>query len=419
MNYTWPRHLIFASTLILLTALRTTFAQELHPDELQDEPWVKEVVCRGDQNRERRGFIGDREFRFCFLFSEDKLQPTLEGTPNYSDLYITSYTKKGQPNLTTIDVVRLFPEEHPGLILGDANPLGPERSSELSSARFFKVHLQVTNQARSGRYPIALKLTSGTETAEQKIDFSLPVLATNNPSIVVKPKRHSVVDCWAGSDCSSLDLEVQNKLPYRIKITNISVSSGDLLQNQPAGEYAKEFESNSPPRDLSLVMRAKPVTFRRVFSGFGTPQLSLRIDYKDEYGRFLSTESPADLEIRPNILVIILFLILGAVIGTFVRVDLAKLQRAGLITKTQRVVFVITTFVSGIVVCLIALFANIKIIVWSNDNSYSAWDPKVLFLTALIATVSGLPILYAYLKLARPADAPAPPPSTNSPETNN
>ncbi len=408
---------VFCFVLILLSAIQTTFGQELHPDELQEEPWVSEVVCRGDEKKERRGFIGDREFRFCFLFSEDKLQPALEGTANYSDLYITSYTKKGGPNLTSIDIVRLFPEEHPGLIIGEANPLGPERSSSLSSARFFKVHLQVTNQVRSGRYPLALKITSGPQTAEQKVDFSLPVLALNSPSIVVKPKRHSVVDCWAGSDCSSLELEVQNKLPYKVKITNISVSSGDLLQNQPSGDYAKEFDGNSPPRDMALVMTAKPVTFRRVFGGFGTPQLSLRIDYKDEYGRSMSTETPADLEIRPNILVIFLFLILGAVIGTFVRVDLAKLQRAGLITKTQRVVFVITTFVSGIVVCLIALFANIKIVVWSDDNSYSAWDPKVLFLTALIATVSGLPILYAYLKLPRPADAPASN-TANSPNRN-
>jgi len=262
-----------------------------------------------------------------------------------------------------------------------------------------------------------MTFTSGPDTAEQKVDFGLPVLAPTNPSVIVKPKRHSVVDCWAGSDCSSLELEVQNKLPYRIRITNISVASGDLLNSQPKEDYAKEFENNSPPKDLSLVMTAKPITFRRVFSGFGTPQLSMRIDYKDEFGRPLTTETPADLEIRPNILVIFLFLILGAVIGTFVRVDLAKLQRAGLITRTQRLVFVITTFVSGIVVCLIALFANIKIIVWSNDNAYSAWDPKVLFLTALIATVSGLPILYAYLKLPRPADAPASstPNTTNSP----
>lgn len=417
MKYARLTHHVFGFALLLLSALQTSFAQELHPEELQDEPWVSEVVCRGDEKKERRGFIGDREYRFCFLFSEDKLQPTLEGTPNFSDLYITSYTKKGEPNLTRIDILRLFPEEHPGLIIGEASPLGPERSSTLSSARFFKVHLQITKQARSGRYPLALSITSGTQTAKQEVDFSLPILATNSPAIVVKPKRHSVVDCWAGSECSSLELEVQNKLPYKIKITNISVSSGDLLQHQPSGDYAKEFEGNSSLKDLSLVMTAKPITFRRVFSGFGTPQLSMRIDYKDEFGRSLSTETPADLEIRPNILVIILFLILGAVIGTFVRVDLGKLQRAGLITKTQRVVFVVTTFVSGIVVCLIALFANIKIIVWSNDNSYSAWDPKVLFLTALIATVSGLPILYAYLKLPRPADAPASN-TANSPNQN-
>jgi hypothetical protein len=326
------------------------------------------------------------------------------GTPNHSDLRIISYAKKGQPNLTKIEVLQLYPEQYPGLIIGDVTPLGPDRSSTLSSLRGFTVPIQVTNQSRSERYPLAFAITSGTDSSTQNVGFSLPILAPQNPSLVVEKKPHTLVDCWAGSDCSELELEAQNKLPYKITIKNISISSEDLLYNKPTEGYLNEIKTNSPPIDLNVLMKAKPITFRRVFSGFGTPQIKMRIDYEDEYGRPLSTDLTTDLQIRPNVLVIAIFLILGAVVGTFVRIDLGKLERAGVISRRQRIVFFITTFASGIVVCLVALFANIKVIVWTDQNSYSAWDPKVLFLTALVATVSGLPILYAYLKLPRPAD---------------
>ena len=339
------------------------------------------------------------------------LQPASDGTENNAEIYIISYTKKGAGNLTDLDIVPVSPEDNPGLIIGKAEPLGPERSSTLSSARFYKVSIQITQQARSKKYPIAAVVTSGT--TKQTIGFKLPILAPDTALIEVEKKPGALVDCWAGSDCSSLEVVVRNKLPYKITISNISISSEDLLHNKPNGEYATEFSNNSLPTDLSVPMKAKPITFRRVFSGFGAPQVKMRIDYKDEFGRPLFTQTTADLQIRPNMLVIAIFLILGAVIGTLVRIDLGRLQRANIITKRQRIVCGATTFASGIVICLIALFANIKLIVWTDQNSYSAWDPKVLFLTALVATVSGLPILYAYLKLPRQSEATSPRPENN------
>jgi hypothetical protein len=149
------------------------------------------------------------------------------------------------------------------------------------------------------------------------------------------------------------------------------------------------------------------MTFARVFSGFGKPQLTIKIDYKDDYNRVLHSQANMGFQIRPNILVLAIILVLGAVVGTLVRIDLGRLQKAGVISRRERLVFAATTFASGILVCLIALFANIKLVVLNDQNSYSAWDPKVLFFTALIATVSGLPILYAYLKVPRLPEANA------------
>jgi hypothetical protein len=392
--------LIAMSCLLLLPNSALTFGQartEQHPEEIQEDPWVSEVSCRGNSKKEAQGSIANREFRLCFNFREDKLQPGSTGLPNSSDLTIISYTQAGQGNLSSINVEPANSAQYRGLIVGTATPMGPERSSTLSSIRFFKVNIQVTDEARSALYPLAITITAGTES--DRVTFELPILAPNSQSLSLEKKPHASVDCWTGSNCSALELEMRNKLPYKITITNISISSEDLLETKPTGDFLRDIENNSSPSDLNLVLKAKPITLRRVFSGFGTPQVTARIDYKDEYGRPLSTQTTADLQIRPNFLVIALFLILGAVMGTLIRIDLRRLYVAGLITSRQRAIFYLTTFASGILVCLIALFADIKIVVLNNQNSYSAWDPKILFLTALVATVNGLPILYAYLRL--------------------
>jgi len=414
MNSNFRNYYVLAFALTLLVAFVSVSVgkpEEQHPEELLDDPWTQEVPCRGKPEREGRGSIGDREFRVCFKFDEKLLQPGSEGSPpNPSDLYVTSYTKKGQHNLTNIDLVRVYPEDYPGLIIGTAGPIGSERGAgPLSSVMEFKIPIQITSQSRSGRYPIAMTITSGTDVGKQRIDFTLPVLNPENASVSVQKKPQAFIDCWAGSECSALELEVRNRLPYKLTISNISISSEDLLQNKPSANFDRDIDANSKPRDLNLVMQAKPITFRRVFSGFGRPKATVRIDFEDQYGRPLSTENIADLEVRPNVLIIAIFLILGAVIGTFIRIDLGRLQRAGIINRRERLVFAATTFASGIIICLIALFANIKLIVSTDQNSYSAWDPKVLFLTALVTTVTGLPILYAYLKLPRQEQPPSPP----------
>lgn len=396
MRYALLKYPLIA--IVLLQTVQLTFGQERHPEDLQDEPWVAEVPCRQDAATRGQGYVGDREFWLCFRFDANALEPNANGGANHSNLLISSYGKRGGRNLTGINIKRMYPDDHPGLeIPGTATP-GQERNwGNQSTFVEFKVPISVTSQARSEKYPLSLEIVSGNQASD--VDFSLPILAPSAASVSVTQKAQSLIDCWAGSQCSALQLEVRNRLPYKLTISNISISSDDVLEDKPVGEYPKEVNVNSAPLDLKLATKANGINVRRVLSGFGKPQFSLRIDFKDEYGRPLSTETTANVQIRPNILVVVMFLILGAVVGTLVRIDLKRLERAGIITRKERIVFAATTFSSGILVCLIALFANIKITAWSDQTSYSAWDPAPLFLTALVATVAGLPILYAYLRL--------------------
>jgi len=407
MSFTIHKHhALTLAIILLLLGSPVSFAQhaeEQHPDQFRD-PWVADVYCRGDGEREAIGFIGDREFRLCFKFDEKLLQPTSAGTPSYCDLYITSYTKRGQPNLTEIELVREYPDDHPGLIIEKATPFGPVRDAgSFSSARDFKVRVQITNQSRSDRYPIAFRIVSNNETASQNGSFRLPILAQGDALISVDKKPRAFIDCWTGSACSPLQLEVRNKLPYKLKISNVSISSEDLLEDRPTGNYSNDIEVNSAPHDLNLILKAKPISLGPIFTGFGRQQVFMRIDFKDEYGRRISKETTADLKIRPNFLVIGICLIIGALVGTLLRFLVGRLHHAGIISRRQRAVFAATTFASGIIICVFALIAEIKLIVWSDQNTFYAWDPKVLCLTALVATMSGLPILYEYLKLPRTA----------------
>lgn len=403
---------------LILAAIPTGVGQspsERHPDQLKEDAWVLEVPCRGNEEREGIGFIKEREFRLCFDFNEFELQPKPGVEANWVPLTIVSYTKGTGQNLTDIKLSADHPEYHPGLTIDNrtVEMVGPQRPfGNLTSKQEFRCKIGIADYAKSDRYPLEVAITSGEDIAAQKVSFKLPILTPDPNLVSVQKKSPAVIDCWTGSQCAPLQLQLLNTIPYHLIVNNISITSDDLLEDkldEDLLDNARSLDIGSTPRDVTLKLKAKPMTVPRLFSGIGKSQVTMRFDYKDDYGRtFPSKEISFDLQIRPNVAILAIFLILGAVVGTLVRIDLRRMKRAGLITKTQYAIFAATTFASGILVCLIALFANIKLVVL-NEQNYSAWDPKVLFLTALIATVSGLPILYAYLKLPPKQDAKSQP----------
>lgn len=406
MTLTRYRQFIILLSLALLLRPVVAPAQnqsEIHPDDHVEADWVDEVPC--SKESQGLGFIKEHEFRLCFKFNANELQPKPGGITNWPTLHFESYTKRTNKNLTGIDLKVDHDDDHRGLIIEKVEAIGPERKfGRLSSIQEFSTKIGIRSEAQSDDYPLSLSITSGDETGDRKIEIRLPLLVPAKHSIVVQKSTPTEIDCWAGSKCTDLQLHFENTLPYKLTIANVTINSDDLLEPQPAAIETNSIEANSE-NDIIISLKAKPMTFTRVFSGFGKPQLRIKIDYKDDYNRVLRTQSEMGFQIRPNLLILAIFLVLGAAVGTLVRIDLGRLQKAGVISRRQRVIFAATTFASGILVCLIALFANIKLVVLNDQNSYSAWDPKVLFFTALIATVSGLPILYAYLKVPRPAEA--------------
>jgi len=225
------------------------------------------------------------------------------------------------------------------------------------------------------------------------------------------------VECWSGKLCSTLNLVVINKLPYPIELTQVSVTSepSDLLQ-ATASSTPLKLKSGNSPQQVTISLQAKPLSFFRALSGLRIPKAYLNVNYQDQYGRESLQQISMDLEVRPNLVLLATMLLLGAIAGTIVRIDLSRLQKANVITKKQRLVFAFITFATGVLVCVIALFANLRLVVFADQSTYSAWDPKMLFLTSLIGTIGGIPVLYARLKLPSPSEAKG---STDSSQTGN
>jgi hypothetical protein len=386
----------------------TTLAQQLtqiSPDEpAKDDTWPAEARCDDPVP----AYVNDQEFRLCFKVNYKQLHPGPDGQPNESELTILSFTKLPRKNLSDVVLTVHNPGDYPGLIIDQPKP-GAERSVGLVSSKEFVGRLTVQNSAKAHKYSIDVSITSEGHIAQ--LAFTLPIASAGDGVLEVLKDSQKSVDCWTGSDCPPLKLNLRNRLPYKLQNGQVTITSSDP-PDLVADEVAltpKTIDAEDSGQ-VKLVLRARSISLPRIFSGFGkSPQLTVTIKYEDEYGRNYSTQSVIYPQIKPNVLVLAITLLLGVVVGTFIRIDLRRLQRAGLITRRQQAVFAATTFGSGILVCLIALFANLKIVVLDDQNSYSAWDPKVLFLTALVGTIGGIPIIYGLLKLPRqpePAQGP-------------
>jgi hypothetical protein len=411
----WVRHIpLFLALTSFLLSPGTALAQkqklqERSPDEpTNDDGWVSEaeVLCKNEGGISVKAYVDDRDFRLCLKVDLKQLRPRSDGQPNATPFTILSFTKRTGRNLDKVEgLATQDPGNYPGLSIDPPQVAGgEEKIGQWNSVREFGSKLHVEKVAKSYPYSIAGTITCGD--AQTKVSFDLPIASGEEGALEVRNSQQSM-DCWTGSDCSPLKLNMRNRLPYRLQNGQVTVSKSepsDLVTNQVTMDHVDMAADKLAP--INLRLHAQGISLPRIFSGFGkSPEVTLTVQFEDEYGRLYSTDVTVFPQIRPNVLVLTIFLLLGVVFGTVIRIDLRRLQKAGLITKRQQWIFAATTFGSGILVCLIALFANLKIVVLDDQNSYSAWDPKVLFLTALVGTIGGIPILYGFLKLPKQLEA--------------
>jgi hypothetical protein len=387
-----------AATMAVVAPARL-FAQSNPYERREPPPWLGQVTCKDDKERQIAGLAGEHEFRICFQVPEEKLYPRQDEEVSL-DLVIKIYAAKEAKNLGLTTVTE---ERHdPNLIIEPQSGDPQLEQHGLAFWKTYKYRLRINNGLKPRLRRLKINGVIGNETLSE--DYDLPIGAQGEGWVDIVNESQKPVTCWFGwrdSYCEETTLSLTNKLDYSLDIESVDLASDSpaLVAGQSLTE-SMTLPDRPSPQTFKMTPRSQPISWQSIFSGFGkSPQLLLTIKFKDHYKRETYSKVRLDLQVKPDYAVLAIFLILGAVVGTIIRIDLGKLQRAGVITRKQKAVFAASTFATGALVCLILLFADVKLIAFNGD--YSARDPKVLFFTALVATVSGLPILYALLKLPR------------------
>lgn len=371
-----------------------------------DDPWLDDVPCKNDLKK-TKGLYLNHPFMFCFEYEEKELCPDPNGQVRPADLIITSYVPRGEGNIDSLQVQIDQDADHPGVSIEKLFSVEPiEGAHHRVSEKRYPFRLKIASSAKPSFYYVRMSVTYQGKIAE--LYFKLPLGAPAGDWLDID-NRQTALSCWTGRNCSPIKLSLVNKLPYEVEVTSVSIASDpdDLMEDNPADFRSQKITTGIQSQPLNLTVRAKPMSLSRVFSGFGkSPHLLLIMNYRDQYGREFSAKPKVlSLEMKPNLIVLIITVLLGVAIGTVIRIDLRRLVKAGFITKKQRLIFTGTTVATGVVVSLIALFTNLKMVVFEDQSTYSTWDPRMLFLTGLVGTIGGIPILYALLKLPKSPDA--------------
>jgi hypothetical protein len=389
------RYFLGVSVLILVCAASA------HAQDSPDQSWIEKVPCREKEKRQSPYTAGGKYYIICYEFNDHELTPSPQGT-RFVPLTITAYGPPGNPSLPIEGLDVADPRRQPGLIIG--KPSDPNNmQTTLMSQTSYRYSIALDNQVKPEPYQMQLRI-AGDRTP---VYFDLPMGAPGGEWLEFTKESQKSLECWSGYPCSEVTLTFVNKLPYDLQISEVSANSepGDLLQSNVAAT-PQQLRTGLSPQPVLVKLQAKPISIYRAFSGLKIPRALLNIRYNDTHGREFFKQVPLDLELRPNIMVLAVMLLLGAFAGTLLRIDLGRLQKAGYISRRQKLGWALATGGTGVLVCLIALFANLKVVVFADQSTYSTWDPRMLFLTSLIGTMGGIPILYALLRLPNKTDVP-------------
>ena len=193
---------------------------------------------------------------------------------------------------------------------------------------------------------------------------------------------------------------------------NIEANNQDgLVEDRSTfSQQLKTIPVDNVPHNVDISVQAKSLSWSGVFAGFGkAPRADLLVRYQARGHTFEKTvpvnlKSNRIFDPRDHGTA-------GSLFGTIIRIDLRRLEKSGLINRRQLIAFACTTISTGIFVSLVALLANIKLVAFEEERIYSSWDPRVLFLTGLVGTIGGIPLIYGLLKLPK-VETPKPPESS-------
>lgn len=234
-----------------------------------------------------------------------------------------------------------------------------------------------------------------------------------------------VVPCTTG-DRKDFYLPLINRFPrYVVNIEKIEVTSSpgglirSIVSSDPPGQVSGNTISfDQEPMSIESAQR-KPITislemagmsFNRLTNGFFVdPQkLEIAFTYSDGHGRRISDLiRRVDLRVQPSFLVLSLSILLGAAIGTVIKLVVARTEKGKAITKS----LVLITLVAGVVVSFIVWIGKVQVFVWDLRGSYD--NPLIICFIGLAAAMIGPALLESAIN--RAPKPPSPPASVPMP----
>lgn len=262
----------------------------------------------------------------------------------------------------------------------------------------YSYKMSISREARARKYQVRLKLQYPNENPFVE-DFTVKVCSGGG--IRLSDDSPKVITAFTGRD-AAFRLKLSNAFehyPVNIREIRIRTKPADLIEpreqtlSYPTPESIKHQEDK--PFDISFTLAG--MSAEQLFFGFDADsRIMLDFIYDDGEDRGLVDLREIKLEVRPNVVVLLVSILAGVLSGLLIRTYLQHVERTQQISRREQVIFIFGTAAVGIVLSLVALFAKVQVVAFKLEGSSD--DPRVLFIISLAVTIIGSPLIYSLFK---------------------
>jgi hypothetical protein len=217
-------------------------------------------------------------------------------------------------------------------------------------------------------------------------------LANDYPDYTVSVKKIAVS---LSADNSSADLiegveQVKGDEEVQARVSGNEITFTPGVSIEPAGAQGQ----------INLVLKLKSwPSLIGWATGYGDDtRLTLDVTYDDGHERTIHESYPdVKVRVRPGDRLLLWTILLGVLVGTFIKFYLEYLRKRGGISRKGVAWFVVITIVVGFVITIIAWAGEIQIIAF-KDIKLSYDKPSVIFIIGLAGALGGVHYMQKLLK---------------------
>ena len=266
--------------------------------------------------------------------------------------------------------------------------------------------VKVADHAEPQAYRMKMTLSyPGKAVGPKYFDLFIGAVTASEGRLTATKLQRLPLICKTGVK-KQFNLPLQNEFDsYTATVKEISLSS------DPPGLVAPQLLvvdipiAKSQSGDVPIEVVVSSPDLIDLIKGFSEdPNLIVKVTYQDNFGRSVpDLKQSIPMKIIPNTLILLIAIVVGVLVGTFVRFYLEFLARKRKLRRSEVLRFVLYTTVFGLIVAAIALAGQFEI--KALDHTMGSYDrPLVMFVIGLAAAMGGLQIIVAWYNSLRPKE---------------